>query len=500
MKNIKLYITVFVLSFAYTGCYDTLEVENINNPDREDVLTDPDGIIGLTAGLFNTWFIQEQHNFGSPGPALWVMSDWGTVTFANYATRDMSEEPRIFMDNSPSYGYHSTIRNFWQKMYAIVTTANDVVFAVDSGLDIGDNGEDNMMIKGMGYFMQGLGNGYIGLLYDKAYPSDENTDYGTLEVTDYQASIELAITQLKKAIVVFDNNSFNIPADWMNGNSFSNTEMSQLAHSFIARLMVYSPRNEAETNALDWNAILMHAQNGITQDFNIEGDGNGGSRKWMSWYKYYMARPNWGKVDMRVVNVLDNTIPPNWPEGGIGGLPHDGRIISSDLRVLSDFQYNTANNRPERGLYRWSTYRYSRLDSYFNANFFAPVIMMRAAEIDLFEAEALLRLGRLSEAAAIINSGSRVMRGNLPNVAVDETAIRDAISYERTIELPLTGMGIEYFDMRRNDRLQDGSLLHFPIPAQQLETIQEPFYTYGGLNPQFGVPGQDVAIDGWYRP
>jgi hypothetical protein len=286
----------------------------------------------------------------------------------------------------------------------------------------------------------------------------------------------------------------------MNGNSFTNTEMSQLAHSFIARLMVYSPRNEAETNALDWTKILMHAQNGITQDFNIEGDGNGGNRKWMSWYKYYMARPNWGKVDMRVVNVLDNTIPPNWPEGGIGELPHDGKVISNDLRVLSDFQYNTANNRPERGLYRWSTYRYSRLDSYFNANFFAPVIMMRVAEIDLFEAEALLRLERFSEAAAVINSGTRVTRGNLPNIAVDETAIRDAIFYERTIELPLTGMGIEYFDMRRNDRLQDGSLLHFPIPAQQLESVSEPFYTYGGLNPQFGVPGQDVAIDGWYRP
>ena len=40
MKNIKLYIIAFALSFIYTGCGDSLEVENINNPDREDVLTD----------------------------------------------------------------------------------------------------------------------------------------------------------------------------------------------------------------------------------------------------------------------------------------------------------------------------------------------------------------------------------------------------------------------------------------------------------------------------
>ena len=223
-----------------------------------------------SAGLFNTWFIQEQHNFGSPGPALWVMADWGTVTFANYATRDMSEEPRIFMDNNPSYGYHATIRNFWQKMYAVSTTANDVLFGIDvNGIEIGDNGEETMTVKGMAYFMQGLANGYIGLLYDKAYLSDELTE-GVIEVTDYQTSINIAIEQLEKAIVVFDNNSFNIPSEWMNGNSFSSAEMSQLAHSFIARLMVYSPRNKVGTDALDWNKILMHAQNGITQDFRSE--------------------------------------------------------------------------------------------------------------------------------------------------------------------------------------------------------------------------------------
>lgn len=500
VKNIKRYIVLTGLIIGLSACSDLLEIENENDPGRVETLNSPDGLYALTSGLFNTWFVQEQHNFGSPGPALWVMADWGTVTFANYATRDMSEEPRIFMDNTPSYGYHATIRNFWQKMYAIVTTANDVLYGIElNDIEIGDDGEDTMMVKGMAHFMQGLGNGYIGLLYDKAYPSDETTE-ANIEVTDYKTSIDMAIAQLEKAIVIFDNNSFNIPIEWMNGNSFSNEEMSELAHSFIARLMVYYPRNESETNSLDWNKVLYHANRGINSDFNIQGDGNGSSRQWMSWYKYYMGRPNWGKVDMRVVNVLDNTIPANWPEGGLSELPHEGRIISSDQRVLSDFQYNSANNRPERGTYRWSTYRYSRLDSYYNSNFFAPVIMMRKAEIDLFKAEANLRLGQLNEAAAVINAGTRVTRGNLPPIAVDEAIIRNAISYERTIELPLTGMGIEYFDMRRNGQLQDGSLLHFPIPAQQLETIQESFYTFGGLNPQFGTPDQDVAINGWYRP
>jgi len=126
--------------------------------------------------------------------------------------------------------------------------------------------------------------------------------------------------------------------------------------------------------------------------------------------------------------------------------------------------------------------------------------MMRKTENDMLRAEALARLNRFSEAAAIINAGTRTQRGQLPPVSTNGLDVMEAIFYERTIELPLTGMGIEYFDMRRTDQLQDGSLLHFPIPAQQLEILQEPFYTFGGIDPQYGVPGQDVAVDGWYCP
>jgi len=495
-KNIY-FLFFFVL---LTACED-LEVDNINNPNRESVLTETDGVRGLAAGLFNTWFIQEQHNYGSPGPAMWVMADWGTVNFANYGTLDMSQEPREFLDNSSSYAYHSFIRNYWRFMYSVVTTANDVALAVDNGLEIGNKGSETMMVKGMAHFMQGLGNGYIGLVFDKGFPSDEYTDYETLQATGYMTSIEKAVGQLEKAITIFDNNSFTLPDDWMNGNSFTNEDMSRLAHSFIARLLVYAPRNPEQSNAVSWEKVLYHSERGIQADFTIEGDGNGGDRKWMSWYKYFLARPNWGKVDMRIVHMLDESIPPNWPENGdVSDLPHDGKIISNDQRVLTDFEYNTSNNRPERGKYRWSTYRYKRLDGYINANFFAPVVMMRKAEIDLFRAEALLRLGRLPEAANVINAGTRVQRGGLPAIPANESEIREAITYERAIELPLTGMGIQYFDMRRSGQLQAGSLLHFPIPAQQLEIMQEPLYTFGGVNPQYGIQNEDVATNGWYNP
>lgn len=498
MKNIFKILLILLIPISLTTCVD-LEIENTNDPSIEEVLSTSEGLKNFTAGLFNIWFNSEQHNYGSPGPAMWVTADWGTVTWANYGCVDMSKEPRVFLNNNISYVYHTAYNNFYRRMYRVVTSANDILQAIENGVEVGESGEETEMVKGMCYFMQGLGNGYIGLVYDQGFPSDETVvDYSALQVQPYTVSIDMAIQELEKAIEIFDANSFTLPVNWMS-REFSSEEMSKIAHSFIARLLVYSPRNTNQNEATDWQKVLNHAQAGITQDFTIQGDGNISNRKWMSWYKYYLARPSWGKVDMRVIHMMDNNIPANWPEGGINVLPNDGVMNSSDERVLSDFEYDASNNRPERGKYRWSTYRYSRLDDYIGANFFAPVIMMRKAEIDLFRAEAQAKLGQYDLAKDIINAGTRVSRGNLPEISNDPNDVNNAIIYERTIELPLTGMGIQYFDMRRQGQLQDGSLLHFPIPDQQLEIIGLNGYTYGGINPQYGIPNVDVAIDGWYN-
>jgi hypothetical protein len=498
-KYIKLSLLTFLFLFSFS-CSDFLEVENMNDPDTQGVLSSPEGIKALTGSLFNTWFTAEQNNVYSPGPALWVMADWGTVTFANYGCVDMSKEPREFLNNNPSYGYHSVYRVWYSNMYAVITSANDVIKAINNGMQIGNNGSETPMVKGMAYFMQSLGNGYVGLIFDKGYPSDETTDYTTLQMQDYHASINMAVSQLEKAIAIFEANDFTLPTEWMNG-TYTNEDMAKIAHSFIARLLVYSPRNTTERDAVDWTKVLQHAQAGITTDFSIEGDGNITDRKWMSYYKYYMARPSWGKVDMRVLHMLDASIPSHWPEGGLGALPNNGFMNSTDHRAATDFEYNSSNNRPERGIYRWSTYRYSRFDSYISANFFAPIVLMRKAENDLFIAEAYARTNQLDPAKGIINAGTRVTRGQLPTITSNDPAvILNAIFYERTIELPLTGMGIEFFDMRRNGLLQTGSLLHLPIPGQQLEVLGLPIYSFGGIDPQYGVSNQDVAINGWYTP
>ena len=261
MKQVYKFLLILSL-FTLSGC--DLEVENINDPDRDQVLSTPEGVKALTGGLFNQWYKNEQHNLNSPGPALWVMADWGTVTFANYSCVDLSKEPRIFLNNTPSYRYHKNTRNFWRNMYSMLSSANDVLTAVNNnGIEVGANGEETQMIRGTAHFIQGLANGYIGLIYDQAFPSDENTDLENLEAIPYSGSIDMAITQLEQAIEIFDNNTFTLPVEWMT-HAYTNEELSKIANSFIARLMVCTPRNIEESTNVDWQKVLNHAHAVIT--------------------------------------------------------------------------------------------------------------------------------------------------------------------------------------------------------------------------------------------
>ena len=49
--------------------------------------------------------------------------------------------------------------------------------------------------------------------------------------------------------------------------------------------------------------------------------------------------------------------------------------------------------------------------------------------------------------------------------------------------------------MRKANKLQAGTPLHFPIPGQQLEVNQLENYTFG---PGKGVAGEDYSSGGWF--
>jgi hypothetical protein len=115
--------------------------------------------------------------------------------------------------------------------------------------------------------------------------------------------------------------------------------------------------------------------------------------------------------------------------------------------------------------------------------------------MDMLKAEALIRLGRATEAIPLINK-TRVANGKLPPVDIngppDEPgcvprkttgacgSLWDALRYEKRIEVAGTDGTVAFFDARGWNTLAAKSFIMFPIPGRELEIEQLPRYTFGG--------------------
>jgi hypothetical protein len=102
----------------------------------------------------------------------------------------------------------------------------------------------------------------------------------------------------------------------------------------------------------------------------------------------------------------------------------------------------------------------------------------------------------LPAALTLLNdsSGPRKTRGELPDVLPTDDILRNILD-EKEIECFLTGAGVSYFEMRRTDRLQPGTWLHFPLPGTELDALALPHYTI--LTKPDGINGSAGDWSGW---
>lgn len=492
MKN-KILSFLFLSVFIFTGCVDKLNVENNTNPSIENVYADGDAVYGVAAGLFYSWYINAQTHSWSPQMSMMTMADQGTSSWLNSGMFDLSSEPRAVFDNSETYSYAYIFEHYWEELYTVLNTSNEILKVIHNGMEIGETnndglGQDTKLVETFSYFIQGLSLGYLGLTYDKAFIIRENTqDPVSVQAQPYSIVIDSAINSLQNCITLCEENSFSIPDDWINGQSYTNSDLAKLAFSYMARFLVYKSRNSTENDATDWQTVLEYANNGITSDFQIYLD----NVNWKNWvFHYTYERDDWVMVDARIIHLMDNNYPWHIENGSDPGV-----AISDDARLGSDFVHtNTCTFRPDRGYYHFSYYLYHRLNYSFSNPDFFPEFYVN--ELQLIKAEADVHLGNISAAIDLVNNSSRVTRGHLtplPSSATNQQ-ILDAIFYERDIELFVAGFGTDFFDMRRRDMLQPGTMLHFPIPAKELNVLGADIYTFGGGNGD----GINTSNGGWF--
>jgi hypothetical protein len=513
-------LAIPVLLGAGTSCM-SLDVTNPNDPDRQRVLETPGDVETLIRSTFLIWW-NKVSGESRPGMMLSAIADEMSTTFADFAMLDMSSEPRRAWDNNPSYASASAITGTWFDLNTLISNVNDGLRAIDRGMEIGPvnattlKGADTPRARAFGKFTQALATGYLGLVFDKAFIADEDTDIENYvpELRPYPEVIAAAISQMEEAIEIADANTFTLGPDWVNGVTLTNQDLSKLGHSFIARFIAYSPRSRVERKAADWNTVLTHLNSAITADFGPMG--RAAAPTYESRYKFNLQRANFAMADNHMLGPADTSgAYQAWVATPVAQR-REFEIKTSDRRITGD-PTGAANPERVKGLYfNWKVIDMNRFNAsrgtyhfsyYWNQRFnnqldAGHLVTMTVDEMRLLKAEALFWLGNEgpNQQVADLLNVTRVGKGKLPAItAVGPPAgtgcvprkptgecgtLYDALMYEIRIEMAGIEGPIQWFNGRGLGWLVSGTPVHFPVPGRELNTLGLPLYTFGG------APGQ----------
>lgn len=545
-RVIRGFAVIAALPIAAAGC--DLDVVNTQAPDRERALSDPLSLQSLLAGGYGTWYEAVHEDFATNHlfPNLAGMN----TTTSSFAAALSTREPRIPLDNSPDLPAGSGPfgpRNLFADMNATASAAYDALRAVRTNGVVFMDGEVDVTRRNEAYakLIQGIAWGYLSLIFDQVpiIPETEELDDDAFDqiresLVPYDQALEFALQSLEEAAQIAGANTFSFPTSattrlWFNSpREITNADLAQIANTFAARLIVLNARTPQERAAADWNRVLDYTSKGLSFDLEttLTADGR------VSWlYSSSQALIEVSaaticcyRLDYRVVGMAD--VSGNYQEWFASPLEERDafRITTPDRRITgststsngSYVRYRSNHNgfNSAEGLYRRSFYQWGRHAIRNGASSFASgyntgtAFLATEDENRLLRAEALLRTGNAQGAADLINvtrTRPQTSSGapNLPpvtalGVPAGDTCVprkddgscgslMTALRYERMIELMNLDAIYNYADMRGFGMLPDGTFLNAPIPGNELDILQMPIYTFGG------VGGESSAV---YQP
>ncbi len=490
MENIRRTKILFALSLillSFASCED-LDVENINEPDRQRALSNEDDLLQLlkSGTIDSYWGIT-----ASWGTHMHLMADQLTSTNKSRAFWDFAEEPRLGLQNDPNYDGLGAMSSPWGNLNSAVYSANAVLLFIEEGNTFTESGTDiTKQVEAAAYFAKGFAQGFLGVIYDQAYIVNTDTDLGNLELKPYTELIDEGIKNIQSAITAAEASS-GFKYNTMVNVDMDLAEFKKYANSMMARIAASEARTSTEAATLNWTQILDWANNGFTSDFYIETAPGEWFNSTIDWGATVLSGgAGYLPTDLKVAHLADPSLPQVYPATGI--LPP---ADSPDARFDQYFQYTTEFGylRPERNRGIFSNYvnkRFMDNNTMSEAGDQNPQFLL--AEIQMLKAEAHMRLGNNLAAANAINNSPRVTVGGLPlATALDD--ILAILHYEYSIELDFAaGSTSQWAFMRRNDLLQEGTAVQFPIPATELEATGLPLYSFGGIGKEGGAVG-----NGW---
>ena len=500
IKQSKL-ILLFTLLFIFS-CMD-LNVENINAPDADDALQSPSDVESLIGGAYFTFFNATEYWYPTNG--LSVLADELTSSWGNAAMQDLSSEPRVAFNNNSAYIDIDHLNVPWN-LYSAISSVNDglsVLLSEENPLEIGVNGQDNMRAIAFSRFIQGISYCFLGSFFDQGYIIDENTDLtNEISLSSHSEVTTAGIEYLKKCITISEENQFTIPSNWINEMVITNDMLVRICNSYIARYLACSARTPQERENANWGEINSHIDAGLLVDEKF-GPWSDNYINWYSDHRYISSYEPWTRADYKTIGLTDTSGNYSaWLNSPVEErnefLIHtaDRRITGADGPESEGSLFNYVGNSqflPQRGTYHFSYYVCTKYNEYI-ATGVQQFESLTGRESRLLKAEYLYRQGDLVGAVEIINE-SRVTKGQLAPLTGGEDGadIWKWLKYEKKIET-FCHPGLAFFDRRgwigdeetgQITDLVQGSPLHFPVPALDLELGGITNYTHGGEEGDF---------------
>ena len=512
-------------TLALVGCLG-LQVDNPNTLNLDSVFTNAANteasliggwkrLYGLMAGL-NT----SNGNANCPGVVLAV---WGiaitTVVGTTYP--EGVSEPRLPIDNlttlqcatrGPWYDVYSGIASGRESYQGII--ANNLKYGTINATTPDGDGTPMRLI--FGKFLIAMGQLNVALRFDKVFLTDVTTPYGFVptatDLKTYQEGLVHARKLLREVIAdARAQPAFTFPTTWINGNALTRDELIRVCLTYLTRADVYGARTPAEREAVDWSAVLARLDSGITKEFFVKAD-PAVALTLSPWINISFSQTTI-RMNNRFLGPADTSglyqtwlVTPVATRAPFTITTPDRRIHgATNTTTGTRFLYLTTNMTGATAQ-PWVASKYRSIRFLTATADSGSVGINNLASLDeqkFIRAEALFRLGRLTESAALINP-TRVAAGLKP---IDANGIPsgrdcvprkddgtcgtffDALQYEKRIELyPGSEADIFWYDARGWGKMLTGTPWHLPVSGRELIQLGIPYYTFGGAGSPSTAP------------
>lgn len=516
------------------GC--DLEVVNPNAGETARVLATPGDLESLLGQQYLRWHIGVYGNTLSNIRGMAdVLSFENFSSLANNGMSAVINLPRSALNNAVGNGFATEHRRVYYIPSEAARTASLIIARLDGGVTLETEGAQ-IRARAFAHFIRGLGLGYVALFYDSAAvitPELGAEDPG--ELVGYQDVMAAALQAMDDAIAAANSGMSELPPGWIpSPTTFTAAEFVKLIRTYKARLRANVARTPAERAAVNWDAVIADAQNGITADhINVTNTVNGPFNAWTQ--QRMNAFGTWHQMSPFVIGMGDVAgnyaawiaLPLSERSSMLIVTP-DQRFPQGATRAEQQADFATPcggdscpryyRNRPSDrdalngNSWGWSPYDHVRFHPWHDAGRNGPLIFFTLAELDLLQAEGHFRKGNYQAAAELINK-TRVGNGGLPAItAFDATSpvpggqdcvpkkpvgstlscgdMWEALKWEKRVETQFTAFANWFLEHRGWGDLPEGTATHWAPPFEDLlargRTAAE-VYSTGGLG--FGNTG-----------